>query len=183
VPNPCPKPESLYDLCDFDGAWRRFKDDYLLERNAARALRREQKAADVPATDFDDAELTRRALYASMRVVEKVEEFAAREKRRVLYVLSYNPQTVRRQLQGKPRFDQALVDFLEKRKLPYVDLLKAHAADYARFAPKIDAYVDRYYIGHYNPLGNHFCAFAMKDQVARMLQPPPPAYAPGARAF
>jgi hypothetical protein len=118
-----------------------------------------------------------------MRVVEKAEEFAAREKRRVLYVLSYNPQTVRRQLQGKPRFDQAFVDFLEKRKLPHVDLLKAHAADCARFAPKVDAYVDRYYIGHYNPLGNHFCAFAMRDRVAKMLQPPPPAYAPGAREF
>jgi len=148
-----------------------------------RARRREQKAADVPATDFDDAELTRRAIYASMKIVEKVEEFAAREKRRVLYVLSYNPQTVRRQLQGKPRFDQAFVDFLDKRKLPYVDLLKAHAADYGKFAPNIDAYVTRYYIGHYNPLGNHFCAFALKDKFVRMLQPPPPAYAPDAREF
>jgi hypothetical protein len=33
----------------------------------------------------------------------------------------------------------------------------------------------RYFIGHYNPLGNCFCAFAIKGQFARMLQPPPPA--------
>lgn len=34
----------------------------------------------------------------------------------------------------------------------------------------------RYFIGHYNPLRNHFCAFAMKDQVVEMLDPKPAAY-------
>jgi hypothetical protein len=38
------------------------------------------------------------------------------------------------------------------------------------------AYVDRYYIGHYNPQGNHFFAFAIKDRVRDWLEPKPPAY-------
>ena len=67
--------------------------------------------------------------------------------------------------------------------MPYVDLLKAHATDYAKFSPGIDAYLTRYFIGHYNPLGNPFCSFAIKQQVLRMLQPPPPAYAKNAREF
>jgi hypothetical protein len=29
----------------------------------------------------------------------------------------------------------------------------------------------------WNPMGNLFCAFAIKDQLVRMLDPKPPAYA------
>lgn len=176
-PNPCPTADALYKLCDLEAAFGIFKDDYLLARYVLRELGREQKAAGVPASNFDDGELTRFALYASMQIVDKVEEFAAREKRKVLYVLSYNPGTIRRRLKDGSRFDQPFVDFMERRRLPYVDLLAAHAADYAKFAPGIDAYLARYFIGHYNPLGNHFCAFAIRQKLARMLQPPPPAYA------
>ena len=153
-----------------------FKDDYLLERYVVREQRRQQKEPRVPVNDFEDEELTRRALYASMRIVEKVEEFAAKEKRVVLYVLSYNPNTIRRRLNDGHRFDQSFVDYFDRRQLPYVDLLKAHADHYAKFAPGIEAYVKRYFIGHYNPLGNHFCAFALKDKLTNMLKPPPPAY-------
>jgi hypothetical protein len=162
---------------------RIFQDDYLLNRYVLRQLQREQGTAKVPKSDFEDAELTRLALYASMRIVERIDEFAAKEKRQVLYVLSYNSQTVRRRLTDGSRYDQPFVDFLNQRGLPYDDLLQAHAADYAKFAPGINAYLARYFIGHYNPLGNHFCAFAMKEKVVRMLQPPPPAYAPDARAL
>jgi hypothetical protein len=63
-----------------------------------------------------------------MRIVEKVEEFAAKEKRQVLYVLSYSSYTIRRRLNDGHRFDQTFVDFFNRRNLPYVDLLKAHAA-------------------------------------------------------
>jgi hypothetical protein len=176
-PNPCPTAADLYKLCDLDNAVAIFQDHYMLNRYVLRELDRERKVAGTPASDFDDRELTRQALYASMRIVDKVEEFAAREKKKVLYVLSYNPETVRRRLKGSSRFDQAFVDFLDQRRLPYVDLLEAHATDYAKFAPDINGYVSRYFIGHYNPLGNHFCAFAIKDKLVRMLHPPPPAYA------
>ena len=43
---------------------------------------------------------------------------------------------------------------------------------------KIDAksYLERYYIGHYNPLGNQFTAFAIKNKLVEMLDPKPTAY-------
>ena len=34
----------------------------------------------------------------------------------------------------------------------------------------------RYFIGHYNPLGNHMCAFAIKDKLVEMLEPKPIPY-------
>jgi hypothetical protein len=182
-PNPCPTPEALHKLCDLETTFRMFQDDYLFNRYVQREFQREQGKAKVSASNFEDPEVTRLALYASMRIVDKIEEFAAQEKRKVLYILSYNPQTIRRRLKDASRFDQSFIDFMDRRRLPYVDLLTAHAADYARFSPDIEAYVARYFIGHYNPLGNHFCAFAIKQQVLRMLQPPPPAYAKNSREF
>jgi hypothetical protein len=174
--NPCPTKEALYDLCDEEGAFRLFKDDYLLERYVLREQLREQKDPRAPANDYEDEELTRLALYASMRIVEKVEEFAAQEKREVLYLLSYSSYTIRRRLNDGHRFDQSFVDFLNQRQLPYLDLLQAHVDDYSQFAPGIDAYLKRYFIGHYNPLGNHFCAFALKPKLLNALKPAPPAY-------
>src|SRR5262249_17881273 len=73
-PNPCPQAEALYDLCDEEGALRMFKDDYLLERYVLREQRRQQKGTKAPARDYEDEELTRLALYASMRIVDKLEE-------------------------------------------------------------------------------------------------------------
>jgi hypothetical protein len=182
-PNPCPTAESLYQLCDFDSAWKIFADDYAVNRFARREALRQQGAADVPANDFDDADCTRRGLFATMRIVEMIEAFAARQHRRVLYVLSYGTDRVKRFINEQARFDQPLIAFLDSHKLPYVDLLAAHKADYAQFAPDMGAYLKRYYIGHYNPLGNFFCAFAIKDRLARTLDPSAPAYTNRAGEF
>ncbi len=175
-PNPCLTPQSLYRLCEFDSAWKVYGNDYAVGNFARREALRQQGAATVPTSDFDDPSCVQRALYATTRVVELVEAFAAREDRRVLYVLSYGADRVRRFIKDASRFDQSLVEFLDARKLPYVDLFTAHAAEFATFSPNLDAYLKRYYIGHYNPLGNFFCAFAIKDRLARMLDPPAKAY-------
>ena len=95
----------------------------------------------------------------------------------MLYVLSYGAYTIKQFIEKGARFDQALVDYLNKAQLPYVDLMQAHAADAARFKGTPEEALSRYFIGHYNPLGNHFCAFAMKDALVRLLDPKPPAYA------
>lgn len=62
-------------------------------------------------------------------------------------------------------------------KLPYVDLMQAHPVDAVRFQGTIDEALSRYFIGHYNPLGNQFCAFAIKNALVQQLDPPPPAFA------
>lgn len=178
-PNPCPTFESLYRLCDLDSAATIFADDFALDHYARRnAPGARGTAIKSRATDFDDPEYTRRAIFATTRIVEKVEELARRGDRKVLYVLSYGADRIRPFLERGRRFDAAFVEFLDRKGLPYVDLMKAHADDYRSFKPDFDAYFRRYYIGHYSPLGNVFCAFAMKDKLKAMLEPPPPAYAP-----
>ena len=56
--------------------------------------------------------------------------------------------------------------------------MEAHAADYAQFSISVEDYLKRYWIGHYNPLGNHFTAFALKNKLVEMLDPKPAPYLP-----
>jgi len=172
VKNPCPTPESLYNLCDLDWVYKTFGDDFALKVRVARETEKLPNAGDLTA----DPLFTRAAILASTHIVDKVEEFAAANNKKVLYVLSYDPGKVMKRLVGEKRFDQSFVDFLEARKLPYVDLLEAHAADYAQFKSGVKDYVFRYYIGHYNPQGNVFCAFALRNKLVSMLDPKPAAY-------
>ena len=51
-----------------------------------------------------------------------------------------------------------------------------HLADFKNFSIPIEQYVKRYYIGHYNPLGNFFTAMAIKDKLADLLDPPSNTY-------
>ena len=66
-------------------------------------------------------------------------------------------------------------------------MLEAHVNDLGK--TDLETYLARHFVvaykpgknaGHYTPLGNLFCAFALKDKLVQMLQPPPPAYAPTA---
>lgn len=56
------------------------------------------------------------------------------------------------------------------------DSLPSHVAEFDSFRLSAKEYVDRYYIGHYTPRGNHFFAYANKDAIRNWLNPPPPAY-------
>src|SRR5262245_38025822 len=96
--NPCPRPESLYNLADLNWAYENFKDDFILKIVLAREMAKqgtpEKSYAEIMklaqehgiGTQIDsveglnktlDALLIRAALFASMRIVEKVEEYAA----------------------------------------------------------------------------------------------------------
>ena len=51
--------------------------------------------------------------------------------------------------------------------------IRDHAENY-----KIDFndYLKKFFVGHYNPRGNFFCAFAAKDALVKLLDPKPMAY-------
>jgi len=187
-PNPCPTPESLYQLCDLDKASALFAQDYGINRIARREILRAQGMTP-PESEFYDPDYTRSALYATMRIIELVERFATQEKRQVLYVLSCGAKRIRRFVKEGKRFDSSLVEFVNQRGLKYVDLLQTHVNDLGK--TELEAYLAHHFVvaykpgknaGHYTPLGNLFCAFALKDKLVQMLQPPPPAYAPSSDA-
>ena len=195
--NPCPTPESTQNLSDLDWVLKRFKDDFVLKivlaqkhpaRNSPQAsydrfemLAREhglEVSIDNPEELRQTAQMlyTRAALFATMRIVEKIEQFASAQEKQLLFVLSYGQRNAAQVLKTGVRFDQELLDFLEDKKLPYVDLMEAHQADFAQFNLSVDKYIGRYWISHYNPRGNFFQAFAIKDKLVELLDPKPSSY-------
>ena len=175
--NPCPDRVSLERLTDLKWVTRTFQDNvYLASR--LRRLVDSQAGKQVPRTDYDDETLNHYGLFATNAVIDKVKQYGEQTGRKVLFVLSYGGYVVQQFIDTGRRFDQPMVDHLEKLQVPYVDLLAAHAADRKQFTVSTADYLRRYFVGHYNPLGNHFCAFAMVDPLVRLLDPKPASHGP-----
>lgn len=196
-PNPCPTKESCYNLCDVDWIVNRFKNDFAFRmqlaheftgdkqvdrkydsvRELAQTFGINTRIDSVQNMNISAHELhTRASIFASMRIVDLVEKFAKENDKKVLYVLSANSIDVARMAREGKRFDQEFVDFMKQSKLPYVDLLETHMADFAKYKINVDEYLKQYYIGHYNPRGNFFHAWAIKDALVKILDPKPYAY-------
>jgi hypothetical protein len=174
-PNPCPTAQSVHDLCDPERAYGMFHNDFYLHNRLLRAAQK-NKGLTIPPTDYDDQRLIRHGIVATIQIVGRINDFANEHGKRVLYILSYGAYTIKKFMETGTRFDQTLVNHLNDATLPYVDLMRAHTMDAARFKGTPDEALSRYFIGHYNALGNHFCAFAMKDGLVRLLDPKPPTY-------
>ncbi len=196
-PNPCPTRDSVYRLCDPDWVDETFRDELMLKLvlagNNIRTGTPEKSydpiaklasehgldvTLDTPERlqDTIDEIMNHAGMFASMKIIEKVEAFAAAHDRRVLYVLSYGHQRIERKMHEGMRIDQEFVDFLDREGLPYIDTMAAHIADYENFNTSTAEYFKRYYVWHYKPAGNFFQAFAIKDRLVDMLDPKPIPY-------
>jgi hypothetical protein len=117
--------------------------------------------------------LDRYALAATKLILNKVKQFAAKNDKKLLVVL-FDPSRVLRPLvQGKPRYDQAIVDFLRDEQFRYFDMNLVHVEDFKNFSIPFDQYMKRYFIGHYSPAGNHFFASSIRRNVVDWLEPKP----------
>jgi hypothetical protein len=113
---------------------------------------------------------------ATKVILMKAKEFADRNDKKLLVVL-FDPSRVMKPLvEGKPRYDQAIVDFLKERNFRYFDMNLVHVEDFKNFNIPFNQYMKRYFIGHYSPAGNHFFAYAIKDTVIGWLDPKPITY-------
>jgi hypothetical protein len=194
--NPYPTPESLYQLCDPDRVYERFHGnvdvqlaaaqqgardvDLALLRRVGEALGHPVREAELESPDAA-AETARRllrtcALRATEYVVERARAFAAARGTRLMILLSYLGWDIAAAVRGEPRFDEPLVRYLAETGLPVVDTLQKHVEDFKAYRCSVPEYLDRLYVGHYDPRGNHFFAFAIKDEVVAWLDPKPPAY-------
>ncbi|HEY2158868.1 MAG TPA: hypothetical protein VGH33_24775, partial [Isosphaeraceae bacterium] len=77
---------------------------------------------------------------------------------------------------GEPRYDRDIVDYLTREDFRFFDMNDVHLRDFRRSGLPYDAYQKQYFIGHYNPRGNHFFAYAIKDKVVEWLDPKPITY-------
>jgi hypothetical protein len=191
--NLLPTPESVYKMTDPDWTVRALKDDLALnmfmyargnvsdlDTNSVRKL-----AAFLGFKGLDDTPpqravigelLDRYAFAATKLILTKAKEFADRNGKKLLVVL-FDPSRVMKPLvEGKPRYDQTILDFLREHQFRYFDMNVVHVDDFKNFRIPFDQYMKRYFIGHYNPAGNHFFAYAIKDTVIDWLDPKPLTY-------
>ena len=192
--NPFNTPQSLHQLCEPTFIYETYRKDPVAQLETL--CKGGQIEEDVPLQelanffgmhlDFTTEESRRRtarelytgyALRSTQFVIEQTKALLTSRKKKLMILLSYGEPNVRAAIKGQPRFDQELVDFLETTRLPFVDMLSQHVEDYHSFRIKPVDYCRRYYIGHYNPIGNQFFAFAIKNAIVNWLKPKPLTYA------
>lgn len=122
------------------------------------------------------------SLNATICILKKVNDFAKANNKNLLVSL-FDPSGVMRKLlensdgsRKTQRYDQIVVDYLEREGIDYFDMNVVHALDYKKYNLGVDDYLKEYLIGHYNPKGNHFFAHSIKDRVIEMLDPKPITY-------
>ena len=201
-PNVCPDEATLRRLSDLDFLLDRFGNDEVvhlllanregvvadraaLERVAA-ALKDKDLALDSPAAVRATASrlLHAYAVRVGMKIMDRLKAYCDQNGKKLLVLLSYPQGSVWHACNGtapggRDNTDwhpQAFKDHLSALKVPFVDTLTKHVAEFKTFRLTPREYVDRYYIGHYTPRGNHFFAYAVKDEVLAWLDPKPPAY-------
>lgn len=201
-PNLCPEPASLYRLGDLDYLESTFRDDeivhlMLAERTGAvlsrDVLERAAAASGGTPIDVSTPEAVKAtaatvlhayAMRVGTQVMERLDAFCRGNGKKLTVLLSYPWRSVLQACEGVTPGGPGNIDwhpaafkrFLADRGIPFVDTLPKHLAEFGQFRLTAKEYVERYYIGHYTPRGNHFFAYAIKDDLLRWLDPPPPSY-------
>jgi hypothetical protein len=193
IENPLRKAEDLYQLCDEEFVWRTFKDEPVLQTvlaTAGKEVLARQLVDPIAARfgiskeRFADRSAVQRiakihlaaALFATQNVITWTERFVEKMGKNLLLLLSFGRGNVLADLQGQPRFDQDLLDWLKHKPYPVLDVREAFRAEYQQFHGDVKRFLDRYYIGHHSPAGNFFLANAVRDRLIQALEPAPLPY-------
>ena len=191
--NLLPTRESLYKMTDPDWMYDTLKDDlalqmYLYKNNqisdiSIERLKTLSKHLKCP-VDLDGDNLRpsvgklldKYSFEATKYILVQAKEFV-RANDKKLMVIIFDPYRVTKPLlQGASRYDQEIVDFLGENEFNYIDMNLVHVEDFRSFNLTVNDYFKRYFIGHYNPAGNHFFAYSIKDRIVEWLNPKPITY-------
>jgi hypothetical protein len=192
--NLLPTPESLDRMCDPKWMVEHLRDDLALQlavfqRGDIRDLDRprvDRLAAilDHPMDWEDEATLRSQAgglldrysLRATRLVLEKARSFAQANGKKLMVVL-FDPYRAMEQMRrGEGRYDREVVDYLAAEGFTVFDMNEVQLRDSRRSGMDHGDYMEQYFIGHYNPRGNHFFAYSIKDEVVEWLDPKPITY-------
>jgi len=192
--NRLPTRESLYKMTDPEWMCENLKDDLALQMHVfAQAYINDMDMESVntlaqrlglpPMQNTNRRGYVRRvldkySLAATRHILTKARAFTESNGQKLLVIL-FDPGRVMPQLvKDGTRYDQEIVDFLKANDFTYFDMNPVHAEDFKCFNVSYAEYCRRYFIGHYNPAGNHFFAFAIKDTIVNWLAPKPITYRP-----
>lgn len=203
LPGKCRDAEALRALTDPQRFYETFKDDsvvklFALQQGFEGDVTEFEALAEAMAIDVDlrtpgtlSQELERFHRAYGFKSTEyllekKLRPWLEARGKKLMILLSYSLGSMAGYLTGHPRFDAVFLDWLHDHNYFVVDPLEKHREDFGQFSIGIEDYIKRYYIqaagaavfGHYDPRGNHFYAFAIKDELVNWLNPKPPAYRP-----
>jgi hypothetical protein len=116
------------------------------------------------------------SLQATKFILGKAREFARQHRKKLLVVLFDPSRAMNEMRQSGTRYDQPVVDYLNRESFDYFDMNEVHLRDFARYSIPFKEYLKLYFIGHYNPRGNHFFAYSIKDRIVSWLEPKPLPY-------
>jgi hypothetical protein len=200
IPGICLNGEDLRKLCDPDIFYKTFHDDqivrlFALEKGGEARFDDLEAVAEalkfkvnlrVPSIRAAEAAKLRvmYGLKSTEYVLDKLAGWAEKNNKKLIVPLVYSEGQIINFLYGGERFDSTFLDYLNRKKIIWFDMLQKHKEDFADFAITPEKYIDRYFIkptaaavfGHYNPSGNTFFAFALKNDLVGWLNPKPPAY-------
>ena len=190
------KKEDLYRMTDPDFMVEKLKDDLMVQLQLLSlgsvdsdidrtGLDKLAEILQVPSLDLSGIDeksrtvnrLKNKYAFEATKYILKAAKKFTQDRNKKLLIIHFDPYGVFRPLvQGVPRYDQEVVDFILENEVNYFDMNEVHAADYKKFNLSLEEYMDRYFIGHYNPAGNHFFAYALKDRIIEWLDPRPITY-------
>jgi len=195
------KAEDLYKLVGKDNYYEIFKDDtmahlYTLTQGGEAPIDELEKIAEVfgmqvdlrdPAKRIEDANKLHISygLRSTMYIIDKLCTWAENNGRKLMVLLSYDVPSVMNFIEKGQRWDCEFLEYLQNNNITYVDFLLKAAEEYKVLNLSVENFIERFYIrragaqvfGHYNPYGNFWFAFSMKDELVNWLDPKPPAYA------
>jgi hypothetical protein len=120
---------------------------------------------------------------STMYLVDKFQAWANENDRKLMVMLSYDVPTVQTYINTGERFDEAFVDYIAKSGTTYVDTLPMMGKEYEDYSCDVDTFLDKFHVGragaqvfgHYNPYGNFWFAFAVRQAMVNWLSPKPPS--------
>jgi len=191
--NLLPTRESLYKMTDPNWMYDTLKDDlalqmYLYKNNMISDISIEQlktlsKHLKCPADlEGDNLRpsvaklLDKYSFEATKYILGKAKEFTRTNNKKLMVIIFDPSRVTKRLLQETDRYDQEIVDFLDTNEFDYIDMNLMHVEDFKSFNLSVNDYFRRYFIGHYNPAGNHFFAYSIKDRIVDWLDPKPITY-------
>ena len=187
-------PESLYRMCDPEWMVEHLKDDLALQlyafklgyirdldrppidRLAARLDYRMNWGDGASLRAQAGGLLDRYSLRATRLVLEKARRFADEQGKKLMVVLFDPSRALDQMRRGEKRYDQEIVDYLSAEGFNVFDMNEVHLRDYRRSQMPYGDYLKQFFIGHYNPRGNHFFAYSIKGKVVEWLDPKPITY-------
>jgi len=200
LPGGCKDEDDLRKLGDPDNFYEMFKDDtvvhlYTLAEGGEAPVEQLEALAEAFEMQVDLRDPNRRAgdahklhltygLRSTMYLIDKMRAWADENGKKLMILQSYGPPAVKTFIETRQRFDQELVDYLADNDVPNVDLLAKADEEYKAFNLSVDKFLERFYIGragaqvfgHYNPYGNFWFAFSIRQELVNWLNPRPPAY-------